>query len=316
METIRLHIPADSVPERLDRLIVRHRPDLSRRRVRRLIDQGAVYLNHRRVRKAGQQVFPPVTIQIFIEEHLEIEKIADQIHWNTLVLYRDTDLLAVNKPAGIPTAPTIDSFVHNVYFFLQQAQILPASYFPFHRLDKDTSGVLLIPLSRRMARFLNQEMQQRQIYKKYLAICAGIPKKAEWSLSGSISRQRNRQNRYRFSPRSLPGGKSSETRFRLLARQPDANLSLIQAEPLSGRTHQIRLHLAYAQLPILGDTRYGRYGIRGWPENLPRPERLLLHCREMSLYQPFLKSRLTIRAPFSDDFQFYLRTLFNELPDN
>ncbi len=314
MKKYRIHIPASAVSDRLDRLIVQHHSGFSRREIKRLIDRGSVYVNGRRIRQASYQVFPPAEIQIFVKENLEIEHVAVQIHWHSLVLYQDAHLLIINKPPGIPTAPTVDSAVHNVYAYLQQAGILSHPFYPFHRLDLDTSGVLMIPLSRQAVRKLNEQMRHHRIQKIYLALCQGIPASTQWETIGTISRQRQPPSRYRFSPQPGMRGFYSESHFRCLAYRSQPEVSLIQARPVTGRTHQIRLHLQHAGLPILGDAHYG-FQLSGWPGDFPSPERTLLHCREMMFTHPLTLDRISVQAPLPADFARFLRLLFPDISD-
>ncbi len=315
MEHIRINIPASSAPDRLDRLIARYYSRLSRREIKRLIVRGAVYVNRRRIRQASYQIFPPAVIQIFIKNNLQIEHIAEQIHWPSRILFHDAHLIVVDKPAGIPTAPTRDSVVHNVYSYLQQAGILQRHFYPFHRLDAETSGVLIIPLSRRAVRSLNEQLRRREIQKTYLALCQGAPPSPQWTVSGSISRQRTHPSRYTFSPGEHSSRNFSQTLFLRVAQRTQPEISVILARPITGKTHQIRLHLQYSGLPILGDFRYG-FSSAELPGEISSPERTLLHCREMVFVHPITLDRLKIQAPLPADFSRFLRLLFPDISDN
>jgi len=312
METILLKISADVLPTRLDKLIFTHGPQFSRRRIKKLIQQGSVFVNGKRVRKSSYQVFPPVVIQIYIKDNQKIENIGHQVHWSHLVIYQDAYLIALNKPAGIPTAPTRDSVIHNVYHFLQEAGLLPNRFFPFHRLDQDTSGVLLIPLSRKMVQALNDQMKKRQICKKYLALSQGRASHIHWSVKGKISRQPKHPALFTFIPQPGADKSLSFTEFRLLAQRYNPDVCLIEAMPVTGRTHQIRLHLQFSQLPILGDKKYNTFPPPIFPDGTEPPSRMMLHCREITFLHPYIKDQITVKAPLPEDFGHVLQLLFPE----
>lgn len=312
MQTRLLKISADVLPTRLDKLIFTHSPQFSRRFIKKLIHQGSVFVNGKRVRKSSYQVFPPVVIQIYVEDNQEIEDVGHQVHWPHLIIYQDTYLIAVNKPAGIPTAPTRDSAIHNVYSFLRKAGLLTNRFFPFHRLDRDTSGVLLIPLSRRMVQSLNDQMKKRQIRKKYLALSQGSAFRIHWSVKGKISRQPKHPALFTFIPQPDADKSHSFTEFRLLAQRSHPELCLIEAVPVTGRTHQIRLHLQYSHLPILGDRKYNTLPPPAFPDGTEPPSRMMLHCREITFIHPYIKDQITVTAPLPEDFGYVLQSLFPE----
>ncbi|MFZ0388927.1 MAG: RluA family pseudouridine synthase [Calditrichia bacterium] len=307
MKIFSFSVTARFPDNRLDQVLSNLQPDLSRRQAKRLIDRGSVFVNRKRIRKASFRVTPPAFIRIFLKNNDELENKSHQIHWSSLILFRDADLISVNKPAGIPTAPTPYSAVHNVYGFLKREGILPARYFPFHRLDLETSGVLLIPLSRRMAAHLNRQMKDREIKKQYLALCAGICKEKSWEISGRIIPQSG-TSRQKFTEQEQPA--NSLTRFNLIAQRHDPDICLIGGNPVTGRTHQIRLHLLKSGLPVIGDPLY--FPARAEFFSEPQPSRLMLHCFTMCFNHPLLKDPLIIQAPLPDDFKI---PLFRYLPE-
>ncbi len=304
-----LQIPPGETPDRLDKIISLYSSSLSRRRIKQLISQGSVFVNNRRVRRVSFRVFPPVIIRIHAKSNQDIENKRHQIHWANLLLYRDEQLIILNKPAGIPTAPTADSAVHNVYHYLREENLLPPHFFPFHRLDRDTSGVLLIPLSRPMIRSLNHQMKNRDIGKEYLAVCRGLPSRENWRVEGNISRRNNSSSLMQFASQAEMQNSNSLTEFRVLASRQTPDICCVAARPQTGRTHQIRLHLRYSGLPILGDKQYHP----SRTTETVHPQRMLLHCREMSFFHPFLKNHFKIAAPLPEDFRSLLDKFFPEL---
>ncbi len=279
-------------PERLDKVLARELPQFSRRELRRLILQGSVYVNRKRVRKQSFQISAgkPVRIIVYPFDGSTFDALAAKIDWHSRVLYRDEHLLALNKPAGIPTAPVLESAVHNVYAYAQQAGVLPHHYYSFHRLDKGTTGVLLIPLRKKMAAALNQLTKTGEFQKRYWLIGKGNPPGDEWEVEGYLSSPVGNPRKVKFSGTPVSRYRRCLTRFRVLAVNKTQHLALIEAQPVTGRTHQIRISMEVSGLTILGDPVYGNaaYGDAKTP--------MLLHCLEISFRYPVVKEHLTIRA--------------------
>lgn len=196
---------------------------------------------------------------------------------------------------------------------MKKQNLLPNNFFPFHRLDQDTSGVLLIPLSQQMAASLNFQMQKQQIKKKYIAICSGNSDSNRWTVKGSISRQDKSRNLMKFTPQPECKEINSQTEFEIIAQHSNLNICSISAFPYTGKTHQIRLHLKYSDLPILGDTRYNPNPWHNISGKQFIPSRMMLHCREMTFYHPVVKDHLNIKAALPEDFKEYFQKFFPEL---
>lgn len=286
--------------ERLDKLLPAVFPQFSRRRIRALISQGSVYIDKRRIRKLSYQVLPgkelPVTIYDFAGE--AIDGIAQKVTWSDLVLQRDENIVAINKPAGIPSAPTRESAIHNIYHYLAASGVLPKNYYPFHRLDKDTSGVLIIPLNKDHVRRLNNAMQARQIEKKYLTIAIGIPDKDSWEVEGYLTRPRGNQQPARMLAKKGKDAYFSRTKFQLLTTNSEEKLCLLSAHPETGRTHQIRAHVKHAGLGILGDSIY-----KGEISAGVKAPHHLLHCAEMYCPGDNVGNALRVVAPLPKTFR-------------
>ncbi|NOX38462.1 MAG: RluA family pseudouridine synthase [Calditrichaeota bacterium] len=293
--------------ERLDKALHKALPHFSRRYLRRLIEQGSVYLNNKRIRKQSKILVPhqEYTVHIYDYDGSDIDALASTIHWEDRILYRDEHLLAVNKPSGIPSAPTRESAVHNVYAYLEKAGILDKKYFPFHRLDKGTTGVLLIPTSRMMIRDLNRQMQETRIQKVYFALVEGTPEKTAWTIDGYMSAPRGYHTPARFSSTERPGFLYSRTDFATELKNPDKNVALVRILPQTGRTHQIRLHLQVSRLSVLGDPIYRLAATQHF-----KTPHLMLHCFEMRFYHPARREDVAIRAPLPTEFVHLGRLFF------
>jgi 23S rRNA (cytosine1962-C5)-methyltransferase len=210
------------------------------------------------------------------------------------VLYRDDDIIVVDKPAGIPThAPEpSDPYPGDAFRILQRQEALP--YLGMHqRLDADTSGVLLFSLRPEANRNLAATFEGRAARKVYFAAVLGAPEVDESSIDAPIARDRD--GRWQVTTRKDPAGQPARTRCRVVSRgwigkkSEGRPFAVIEAIPETGRTHQIRLHLAHAGLPVIGDRLYG-----GLAAGFPR---LCLHAAELTIPQPSTGKRVTFHAP-------------------
>jgi len=204
------------------------------------------------------------------------------------ILLRDRLVLAYDKEAGIPSQETPSDAYNNLFAALQRYLSIESSTSGYialhHRLDRETSGIMLFAIEREANRRLGIAFQRHQVRKEYLTWIAGNPGQNRWVSSEDIGR---RGSRYCALPKGA--GKSAETTFQVLHREGDR--TLLRAHPKTGRTHQIRLHLAAMGTPVLGDYLYGG----------PRANRLFLHALRLTLPPPATGSRLTLTAPVPPD---------------
>jgi len=223
-----------------------------------------------------------------------------QVHWPRLgpkrhyevdprrILFQDEDILVYDKERGVPSQQTPYDAYNNLYAGLLRhlAKTFGGRFRVglHHRLDRETSGVMIFALDPRANRKLGKAFENRQVLKEYLACINGLPPRDAWSREDDIGR---RQGRYATVPKGE--GKSAATRFRILLRGGER--SLVHAQPLTGRTHQIRLHLAASGYPVLGDRLYG-----GSPW-----EFLCLHAHRLSLPHPVSGRLMQWTAPLPPD---------------
>ena len=202
------------------------------------------------------------------------------------VLYQDDDIVVVDKPIGVPTHATD---AHDPYpadaLRVTQAQLgLP--YLGMHqRLDAETSGILLFSARPEANPALAAAFEGHAVRKTYLALTHGAPAKSTGMIEAPIVRDRD--GRYRVTATSDRRGQPARTRYRVLER--GATYSLLEITPETGRSHQIRVHLAHAGAPVLGDPLYG-------PEPVGAP-RLCLHASQLELPHPVTGERVTFTAP-------------------
>jgi RluA family pseudouridine synthase len=230
-----------------------------------------------------------------------------------LVLWSDDSILVVNKPPGLLTLP--DGYDPDLPHL---AAVLEPDYGPLwivHRLDKETSGVLVMARHAQAHRQLNTQFATRQISKTYHALTAGNPDWEERTVKLSLQPDGDRRHRTVIAPRV---GKASVTRLRVLERF--GAYALVEAVPETGRTHQIRTHLAAVGYPITGDALYGdgegvflskiKPGYH--PGKTPEKailERLALHARSLSFVHPMSGEEVMFEAPYPEDLENTLRQL-------
>lgn len=281
--------------ERLDRYLTRSLSALSRTRVQRLIDEGAVTVNGRkeparRILEMGDLVLVQIpTFSALPPAALE----------SVPILYEDTELIVVDKPAGLVVHPAgphrTDTLIQRLWPKLSagwaETGQRPATDRPgvVHRLDMGTSGVMVIAKTPAAAENLSRQFADRTVKKTYIAVVQGILK--------APGRVRSLVGRSRHAPQRMTTdtGRWSETEYQILKTFPHARpipLSLLEVHPLTGRTHQIRVQLAALGHPLLGDKLYG--GAPG-----PRP---LLHAHQLQFRHPRTGKTETFKTPPPKDF--------------
>lgn len=204
------------------------------------------------------------------------------------VLFRDRFLLAYDKEAGIPSQQTPSDAQNNLFAALLRHLAREGAAGAYaalhHRLDRETSGVMLFAVDRRANRGLGEAFRKGLVGKEYLAWVEGRPQEQTWTGDSEIGK---RGSKYVAVPRGE--GREAQTRFWVLYGERDR--CLVLARPLTGRTHQIRIHLAEAGCPVLGDRLYGA-----------KPQkRLYLHALRLTLRHPVLGTSLVLEAPVPPD---------------
>lgn len=231
------------------------------------------------------------------------------------ILYQDEHLVAVNKPSGLLVHRTnLDRYETEIAMHLVRDQLGQWVY-PFHRLDKATSGVLLFALDKETARRMTQSFTDGRITKSYLAVVRGFTKEGEsidYPLR-EIADKMAGQNADRDRP-----GKEAVTEYRRLAvvelphpvgRYATARYSLIKASPLTGRNHQIRRHLKHIFHPVIGDTAYGDGKHNEFFRRQFDCRRLLLHASRVEFVHPYVCRNVSIEAPLDKTFNALLEAV-------
>ncbi len=275
------------------RYILRNYMGISATLVRRLKTQPGGILLNGQTAKQDTEVQTGDQLVLTIEDSAS-ENIVPQ-NMPLSILYEDEDIIAVNKPRAMPTHPSQNHYADTLanavaYYFRGQA----FTFRVITRLDRDTSGVVVIAKNPLAAQILNRDMQNGEIRKEYAAVVCGEIKPCKGTVSAPIKRKEDSLILRVVSP----DGKAAETEYAV--EKTENGLSYVRLFPKTGRTHQIRVHMQYLGAPIYGDDLYGA------PQT---GERTRLHCCAVELYQPLTREKITISAPVPKDMQ----ELFEEI---
>ncbi len=280
-------------PEFLTELQARARLDDAA--LERVLRHGGIWLDkhHVKLRAKTRDVEEGAHVAVYaFEREPEQVELAD----DAILLDRD-GVVAVNKPAWLPVQGTRASQLHSLERVLAERLGCPGLR-AAHRLDRQTSGVLLLARDAERAAFLGRALHDRHVAKQYLAWVSPAPVKDEWTVRGPLGPTQT-GNRYRFELRaeSAPDARDSETHFRVVERAGER--ARVECRPITGRTHQLRVHLASGGTPIVGDELYGPDYRAGAASSA---ERILLHAERLTLRLAPREAETEIRAPIPDDF--------------
>lgn len=302
MATITLTVEPSQAGERLDRFLAKALPEVSRSRIQRLIKQGEVWVNGRTVRPSYLTEIGD-TITLTLEEEAAPQPTPEPLPLD--IVYEDESILVVNKPAGmvVHQAPghTHETLVNALLYHrpaLVEAGLDPQRPGIVHRLDRDTSGLLVIAKTPEALTALQRQFRRRQVDKRYLALVYGCPAPSRAAIEAPIGRDPTNRLRMAIVPE---GGRFARTEYQVVERFRDA--ALLEVHLLTGRTHQVRVHLASIGHPIVGDRVYGRKR-----ETIPAP-RQMLHAWRLSLQHPLKAWEMTFESELPSDFAHVLEQL-------
>jgi 23S rRNA pseudouridine1911/1915/1917 synthase len=275
---------------RLDLLLIRRHPHLSRRKAREVIEKGQVSVAGVRVREAGREVAEDAAVDFDPNRPA-----LPAARCSLPILYEDEHVIVVDKPAGlltVPSAPGLhdeDTALARVQEYAQRLKPRGGFAERVHRLDRDTSGAIAFALSREARAGLIRTFRDHRIERRYLAIVAGSPREDEGVVDAPLREEwtSGRKGVARGDEPALP----ALTRWRV--RERCAGAALLEVELETGRQHQIRIHLAHVRLPILGDPVYGQ------PSPLAR--RPMLHALRLAFEHPLTGERVAAESPLPED---------------
>jgi len=239
-------------------------PELSKTRIRQIVDWGGCAINQSMVRVASRILKEGDELILGV---MEAERCLEVAYRKDELLLEDADYLALNKAAGINSQRSpyqLKGTVEYAVGIYLKSLGISEPVMIVHRLDRGTSGVMFFPKNRRAAAHISKLLHDGAVDKRYWALVSGRPAEVSWSVDAPIAKV----GKSRYGVASP--GKEARTEFRVLATGLDA--TLLEARPLTGRTHQIRVHLEHAGIPIIGDQTYGG----------AKAARMMLHCRAMA----------------------------------
>lgn len=293
----------NETPERLDRFLSSQLPEFSRTRLQGLITEGFVRVNGLAVTKNGHKLLAGDRIEVRIPPAAPTTLIPEPIPLD--VLFENSDVVVINKSAGMVVHPAAGhdrgTLVHALLGHLPDLEGIGGEERPgiVHRLDKETSGLMIVARNERAHRYLQDQFRLRRVEKTYLALVDGRPPTPGGRIEAPIGRDPIQRKRMAI----LPPGKGREAISEYHTLETFPAHTLLEVHPLTGRTHQIRLHMAFLGCPIVGDTVYGRK-----KPTLPI-SRHFLHAFRLKIILPGETSPRTFEAPLPDELLFLLNGL-------
>jgi 23S rRNA pseudouridine1911/1915/1917 synthase len=294
-QRFRFVVRPEHAGQRLDQVLAANVPDLSRRKARVLVDLGGAFVDGARVKVAGRLMRAGQTVVAHLGGALEratkdvgtAARAKDEAALPPLrIVYQDADIVVVDKPAGLVTAPTPESDRHNLAY--QLARVLGSEVFVVHRLDLDTSGLLVFARTKEANRDLAERIRVHAVDRIYLAV-----------LAGSVP----------FEARTVEepvAGRRAVTHFSVEERLA-AGATWVRCRLETGRTHQIRLHAQHLGHPVLGDRQYGT-------RTPIDPPRLALHATQLAFAHPRTGDALSFGSPWPEDLAGWLEGLRRGAP--
>ncbi len=289
--------------ERLDVFLTRCLPEFSRSRLQGLIKDGFVTVDGIQVTKAGADLGTGVRVEIRIPPPQPSGLVAESIPLD--ILFENADLIVVNKPAGMVVHPApgheSGTLVHAVLAHAPDIEGIGGEDRPgvVHRLDKETSGLILMAKNERAHRWLQEQFKSRKVEKVYLALVDGAPPTPKGRIEAPIGRSSSHRKQMAVTPEGK--GREAVSEYRTLESFKDH--TLLEVHPLTGRTHQIRLHMAFLGCPIVGDKMYGHH-----KPSLPL-ERHFLHAYHLNIIIPGEATQRSFQAPIPPDLEVILEGL-------
>lgn len=313
--------------ERFDVAAAQLMPELSRKKIKAIIDAGGAYVNKRRIRFAKHGVHHGDRLEVFWDEppahavegagqvegpRMKFISAAPRVSLSQSdIIFEGRDFLVVNKPAGIASQATLTSSTDTLSHFVHKLD--PRRYplthlLMVHRLDKDTSGLMLLARNKDAQKHFEDLFKERKVEKVYEALCFHVPPQPEGVLTHGLVKDAGRDNTYHPVRPGAKGAhvKSAETHYRTVEAFPAADAAYVECVPKTGRTHQIRVHMLALGCPLLGDKTYAR-NVIGHPF-AQSALRHMLHARRIRFAGPD-GAPYDFEAPLPADFRECLRLL-------
>ena len=301
-----LAVAQEEAGSRLDQFLAR-RLDFSRARLQKLLKAGLVEVNGQRL-PASYRVRPGDAVQLTVLPPEPSDLTPEPLPLN--IVFEDRDLLVVNKPAGLVVHPgaghrqgtLLNALLHHCPDLAEIGEVSRPGL--VHRLDKDTSGLIVVAKTELAHQALVRQFQEHAVTKKYLALVWGLLPSKEGRIDRQVGRHPTARRKMSAHPRR---GKTALTVWRVVKELPGP-LSLLELTPQTGRTHQLRVHLASEGHPVLGDATYGGgvSRLKGNPrlkDLAPLVRRQLLHAWQLGISHPRTGAPVSWEAPVPEDFR-------------
>ncbi len=282
--------------QRLDKFILKNFPDFSRSHIQKAIKEGAVKVNGIKS-KPSYLLKKDDTVLVEIKPKKQQEIKPTKIDFK--VVYEDADLIVIDKPPGLIVEPLPHKGTKNLVsglLFYWKNKIIPEIV---HRLDKDTSGLIMVAKNKKTKDFLQSQFKKKTVTKKYTTLIYGRIKDKEGFIEAPICRSKKDRTKMAIAPEGK--GRGALTRFKV--RQYLDNLTLLEVEPKTGRTHQIRVHLGSIGHPVVGDKIYGSSKIKS------KLKRQFLHASFLKFKLPKINKTIEFQSELPRDLQQFLDTI-------
>ena len=309
-KTINLIVGDDNNNQRIDKVVAILLQDFSRMTIKNWINSGHILLDNQTA-EPKTKVHKGQKIQVFPIIEDRQETVAEKIDFG--VAYEDEDLLIVDKPSGLVVHPghgnPTGTLQNGLLYYLPSLKNLPRGGL-IHRLDKDTSGLLVIAKTSRSYTEMVSVLENRKILREYRAICVGA-----MSSGGKVDANISRHAKNRIKFAISKNGKHSLTHFRVLKKFDHHTYIGLRLD--TGRTHQIRVHMSHIKYPLLGDPLYGKRlmipsgASKVLQNKLQQFKRQALHANKIRLKHPFSHEELTIQSKIPEDILSILVALSN-----
>jgi 23S rRNA pseudouridine1911/1915/1917 synthase len=292
-------------PQRLDVYLTQILPEISRSRIQRLIKAGQVLVNDTLPHKSGQMLESGDRIWVEVPPPEPLDLIPENIELS--IIYEDENVVVIDKPAGMVVHPSAGhdqgtlvhaALAHSPFLAGIGGKMRPGIV---HRLDKNTSGLILIAKNEPSHKWLQQQFKEREVEKKYLALVDGRPVTPSGRIIAPIMRDRYDRKKMAIAPEGE--GRYAETEYHTLKEYKFH--TYLDVHPLTGRTHQIRVHMASIRCPIAGDTLYG------YRNPSIALERHFLHAYRITICLLNERTPRTFQADLPDDLKNVLDGLFS-----
>ena len=294
-------------PQRLDQFLADSLPELSRSQIKKLIEDGLILCDGERV-KAGNKLRGGETVQVEIPSPEPIEALPEDIPLD--ILYEDSSLIVINKPAGMVVHPapghSSGTLVNALLYHCRDLSGIGGCLRPgiVHRLDKDTSGVMVVSKDDEAHQGLAEQFKEHSISRKYVAFVFGQVQNNTGTVDKPIGRHPQERKKMSGASRS---GRRAVTHWQVLQRFDKDRLTCVELTLETGRTHQIRVHLSEMNLPVVGDPVYGGHKksnaigdarLRSLVQGLKRQA---LHARHLGFRHPVTGAWLEFESPLPQD---------------